>query len=278
MNAPSTPQVSVVIRARDEAGSIGRTLSLLGGQTVAGQEVIVVDSGSRDETPEIAREQGARVIELPAAEFSYGRALNRGCAECSSELIVSLSAHAFPPDSGWLERLLRHFADRRVACAYGDRYGPGSLPLERTWLQDIDAARRDPFWGYSNSAGAFRAGLWRERAFREDMPGTEDREWAWYWMERGYLVALDPAAAVEHDHSRESLADAYRRYRREFEGYAMYLRLPPYGPRELAREWWSDQGYHRSALRARLDPRRAARLAGAYRGRRRGRRAVASAG
>ena len=267
------PRASVVIRARDEAGAIGRTLELLERQTVGrgALELIVVDSGSADDTVRIAREAGAHVVELPPERFTYGHALNVGCREAHSDVLVSLSAHAFPTDPRWLERLVAMLSKERVACAYGDRHGPGFAPLEHGWLQDIDAARRDPFWGYSNSAGGFRAALWRERPFREDMPGTEDREWAWHWMERGWLVAIDPALAVEHDHSAEGLAASYRRYRRELEGYGLFLDLPPQGLRDVAREWWREQGYHRSRLRARLDPRRAARLAGAYSGRRRAR-------
>jgi hypothetical protein len=39
--------------------------------------------------------------------------------------------------------------------------------------------------------------------------------------------------------------------------------------RRLLGMWWGDQGWHRSRTRARLDPRRAARLAGKWAGRRR---------
>ena len=46
--AAAVPAVSVVIRAKDEAPSIGRTLDLLARQTIADRvETIVVDSGLR---------------------------------------------------------------------------------------------------------------------------------------------------------------------------------------------------------------------------------------
>lgn len=261
--------VGVVMRARDEAASIGRALSILRDQTVP-TDPIVVDSGSSDATVAVARAAGARVFEIPSAEFTYGGALNRGAAEARSEVIVALSAHAFPPDERWVERLLEPFSDPAVACVAGNRYGPGHVPLTGAWRQDIAAARCDPAWGYTNSAGAFRAELWRERPFRADMPGTEDREWAWHWLERGRVVVIDPALAVDHDHSREGLRASYERYRREWEGYAMFLDLEPEGRADLARRWWGEQGQHRSLLRARLDPRRAARLLGAHHGRRPG--------
>lgn len=260
-------QASVIIRARDEAAAIGRTLALLAEQTVP-HEVIVVDSGSRDATPALARTAGAELIEIPAASFSFGGALNRGAAAASAPVLVALSAHAFPRSADWLERMAAHFDDPSVACAYGETRDARFAPLAGPVRQDAGQLAANPFWGYSNSAGGFRAELWRERPFREDMPGTEDREWSQWALARGHVCVLDPALAVDHDHSRDSLLDCLRRYEREARGFAMFLELPPYGARDALREWWTDQGGHRTAARARLDPRRLARLAGKWRGRR----------
>ncbi|MEA2422453.1 MAG: hypothetical protein QOF55_1552, partial [Thermoleophilaceae bacterium] len=132
-------------------------------------------------------------------------------------------------------------------------------------------ARRYPFWGYSNASGGFRAQLWRQRPFREDMPGTEDKEWAWHWLEQGWIAVVDPALAVDHDHFGEDPIRLYRRAHREAFGHAMFQDLPPYTFGDLAREWWTEQGGRKNMLRARLSPRRGAQLLGGYLGRRAGR-------
>ncbi len=260
-------QASVVIRARDEAGAIGRTLDLLAAQTVD-HEVIVVDSGSHDATPDIARRHGAAVIDLAPDRFTYGHALNLGAQRAAAPVVVALSAHAFPPDPGWLERMVAWFDEASVACAYGEARDEAGGALAGPVRQDAGMLARNPFWGYSNSAGGFRRDLWRERPFREDLPGTEDREWSGWALERGSVCVLDPALAVEHDHSREPLRACFRRYEREARGFSMFLDLPPYRARDALAEWWGDQGWHRSRARARLDPRRLARLAGKWWGRR----------
>lgn len=268
----SAPVASVVIRAKDEAASIGRVISLVHEQELSGGgevEVIVVDSGSSDGTPDIARDLGAKLIEIPAASFTFGGSLNTGAAEARAPVTVALSAHAFPPDSGWIARMLACFEDPLVACAYGCPNAPGGGDLCERVVQDAEHARRFPYWGYGNSAGAFRTELWRERGFRADMPGTEDKEWAWYWMERGKRVVIDPALTVDHDHSKDPVLDVYRRFRREWEGFGMYLELPPYPARDALREWWAERDTYRSAARARLSHRRAARLLGEWVGRRR---------
>jgi rhamnosyltransferase len=262
--------VSVVIRVKDEADSIARTLTLLSEQTVADTaQIVVVDSGSTDGTVDAVRAAGVELVEIPADAFTYGYSLNLGCEHAAAPLIVALSAHAFPTDAGWLERMVRAFDDPRVACACGHGHDPRGAPLREALVQDADHARAHVIWGYSNSAGGFRAELWREHRFREDMPGSEDKEWAWHWLQRGHVVRIDPALNTDHDHSDETLREKFDRKRRDWEGIAMFLDLPAYGPREVVREWWTEQGEWSSPLRARLSPRRAADLAGTWSGRRR---------
>ena len=262
-------RASVVIRVRDESAALAELLDRLARQSME-HEVVVVDSGSADGSPGVARARGARLLELPAAEFTFGRALNLGAAACAAPVIVALSAHAFPRDDEWLERMAAALDVPEAACAFGPSHDWAGMPLAAPVRQDEALARAHAEWGYSNGAGAFRAELWRERGFREDLPGTEDREWALWALSRGLVCVLDPALAVDHDHSRDSLRASFARYAREARGYGMYLEdLPPYGARAAVGEWWCDQGWHRSRARARLDPRRAARLAGKWWGRKR---------
>jgi rhamnosyltransferase len=270
------PAVTVLVRTKDEAESIGRLLELLRGQTVAERtEVVLVDSGSSDGTVAIARGAGVeRVIEMPASSFTYGRALNIGAEAASADLVVALSAHAFPPDERWLERMLGAFDDERVACACGCEGDPSGRRLTAPRVQDAEDAVRHPYWGYSNSSGGFRTELWRQRPFREDMPGVEDKEWSWYWLQRGRVCLVDPALGVEHDHTDESVRERYDRWHREWLGMGMFVELPPYGVRDLVAEWWRGEG-RRTRLRARLSPTRLAELAGTYMGRRAARSAPA---
>jgi GT2 family glycosyltransferase len=265
----SRTAISVIIRARDEQANLARCLDILDlQQGVDDVEVILVDGGSRDRTREVGARRGAIVIGATPGPFSFGDALNRGAAAARHEILVALSAHAFPGSPRWLTGLARWFEDGVVACVCGDRHDPDGRPLRTAIAQDAALAGHRPEWGYSNAAGAFRAQLWRERPFRPDLPGCEDKEWAWQWLGRGYRVVVDPALAVVHDHSHDSTASIYRRARREAEGYAAFLDAPlaPATPAALARAWWSDIRWYGSPLRARLSHRRGARLLGTYAG------------
>ncbi len=74
------PAVTVVIPARDAAATLGRALVGVAAQDV-GHELIVVDDGSSDATPALAREHGARV--LAGAGAGPAAARNLGAAEAA---------------------------------------------------------------------------------------------------------------------------------------------------------------------------------------------------
>jgi glycosyltransferase involved in cell wall biosynthesis len=79
------PQISVIIPALNEAGSIGRVVVEMPWSSIA--ECIVVDNGSTDGTGAIAAAAGARVIESPRG---YGAACHAGAMAAlpASDILV----------------------------------------------------------------------------------------------------------------------------------------------------------------------------------------------
>ncbi|MFZ4849857.1 MAG: glycosyltransferase, partial [Caldilinea sp.] len=65
--APATspqPNVSVLIPARNEAAVLAETLQRLATQDYANLEILVLDDGSEDSTPQIARQLAAQFPDL----------------------------------------------------------------------------------------------------------------------------------------------------------------------------------------------------------------------
>src|SRR5687767_8746951 len=120
---------SVIVRAKDEAAAIERTLSALRTQSVE-VEIIVVDSGSTDGTVEIARRWCDRLIEITPEQFTFGRALNIGAEAAAAPVHFALSAHCVPPRADWVERSCSYYSDAAVAATHGDRVGPDGKLLE----------------------------------------------------------------------------------------------------------------------------------------------------
>src|SRR4051794_33734735 len=73
------PDVSVLIRSKNELADITVLLADIEAQVYSGRvEVIVVDTESTDGTAEYAEAHGAKVISISQAEFTYPKALNIG--------------------------------------------------------------------------------------------------------------------------------------------------------------------------------------------------------
>jgi len=85
---PDRPTVTVCIIARNEAGRLPGAIKSVG--KVADQ-VIVVDTGSTDDTAEIARSLGAEVVEH-AWQDDFAEARNRSLAEARCDWVLCLDA------------------------------------------------------------------------------------------------------------------------------------------------------------------------------------------
>jgi GT2 family glycosyltransferase len=115
-----TASVTVAIPVRDGGGLLAGTLAALARQSVA-HELLVCDSGSRDDSVVVARSHGARVLEIAPEDFSHGGTRNLLLGESRGEYVALLTQDAEPADERWLERLLDGF---ELAEDVGIVYGP----------------------------------------------------------------------------------------------------------------------------------------------------------
>ena len=114
------PRVTIVIRAKNEEFWLGKCLGQIAAQDFKDYEVVLVDSGSTDNTREIFRAGVPRgkVVDSPEP-FLPGRAINKGIAAGSGELAVILSAHCVPASERRLSALVRAVAPSDVCGASG---------------------------------------------------------------------------------------------------------------------------------------------------------------
>jgi rSAM/selenodomain-associated transferase 2 len=101
MPGAASPGLSVVIAARNEAGRLPLLLSQLAAAPQLVREVWLVDGGSRDGTPVLARLAGARVLHSAPGR---GGQLALGAREAGAPWLLLLHADVRLP-AGWVERL-----------------------------------------------------------------------------------------------------------------------------------------------------------------------------
>ena len=219
--------ISVVIRCFNEERHIGRLLEGIAGQTVGDVDLVVVDSGSTDGTPDVVARYPARIVRIPPEEFSFGRSLNRGCAAASGEVVVIASAHVYPVFNDWIERLTAPFLDADVALVYGrqrgdDRSRYSECQVFAQWFGECSVPEQDhPFCNNANAA--IRRNVWERLPYDETLTGLEDIAWARAAKARGHRIVYEATAEVVHVHE-ETARQVLNRYRRE--GIAMRTLFP----------------------------------------------------
>ena len=205
-------------------------------------ELIVIDSGSRDRSPEIARAAGADLIEIAPEEFGHGRTRNLGADRSTGELICFLTQDAVPVD-GWLDAYREAFTlDERVGAAFGPHLPrPGTSPMIArepteffaTFSPDGRPAlqRRGDASFLSNVNACYARACWEQLRF-PDVAYSEDQAFGRAMLDAGWVKVFHPGAAVLHAHDYGPL-DFSRRYFDEYRG----LRETT-GFRSLRSIWW----------------------------------------
>ncbi|HJR64555.1 MAG TPA: glycosyltransferase [Gemmatimonadaceae bacterium] len=210
-----------MIPARNEGNGIASAVRAVLDQRDhdAGLEVIVVDDGSTDDTPSIAKGAGARVIELPHRQRGNpAAARNRGAKESSGDPIVFLDADCTPAP-GWLRAILQaHDAGATVVGGALD-LPPG---LSAT-------ARCDYYCGWYLVSSCRKAGwvphhpppnlsvrrteFLSTPGFSEQAPleyTNEERAWQAQLRESGHRIYFEPRAVAFH-HNRPGFVNLLRR-------------------------------------------------------------------
>lgn len=217
-------EVTFVILAKNEGSFLATTLRAVKTQEgLVSYEIIVIDSGSKDDTLDIARKEQVHLVEIPAAEFGHGRTRNLGAYLARGEYVCFLNADAVPLDSRWFGYLKRHFADPTVK---------GSCSRQVT-REDCDPLRKGELLNWPIPAGATTPKIMEIESLvdyllmrpmekrqlicfetvtclvrRSDIvanpfPDTlfgEDFMWAKYMLENGARLVFEPLSRTKHSH------------------------------------------------------------------------------
>jgi glycosyltransferase involved in cell wall biosynthesis len=124
-----TPTVSVVIPAYNHARYLPEAIESALGQTLSPAEVIVVDDGSTDETPQVLAQHPDRVRIVRQANRGVSAARNAGASLARGDLLAFLDA-----DDVWLPQKLEAQAARFAADP--------ELGLVHCAVEEIDAEGR----------------------------------------------------------------------------------------------------------------------------------------
>jgi len=213
-------KASIVIRTYNEAKHIGSLLGAIVKQDWSAdrREIILVDSGSTDDTLQIARCFPVRILHIRKEDFSFGRSLNVGAEAATGDALVFVSGHCIPVSATWLADLLAPLGKNSVVYTYGGQLGNEDTRFSeaRIFAQYFPARSRVPQEGYfcNNANSALLKSAWTANRFDEELTGLEDMHLAKRLVGFGHRVGYVANAAVFHLHS-ESWPQVRLRFERE---------------------------------------------------------------
>ncbi len=195
--------ISLYIPCYNVSRYIGKCLDGVFGQSIAIDEVLIIDDGSSDDTLAIASKYKVKIIEHKRNK-GLSAARNTALKSCSGDYIASLDADCVP-EKDWLENLLREFQTNDVAGAGGmlvEGYQKTAADLWRTlnmpqhWGEER-IVNPEFLFGSNN---VFRKKLLRKvGSYNEKMGNNgEDYDMSNRLRKAGFNLIYTPSARAKH--------------------------------------------------------------------------------
>lgn len=120
-------KVAVIIPTKNAGRSFEYTLERIRNQEgIKESDIIIVDSGSKDETLEIAAKFGAHVQQVAPEDFNHGDTRNLGASNADGDYILFTVQDALPIGKYWLYTMVKTLEDNEQLAAVTCRQIPRS--------------------------------------------------------------------------------------------------------------------------------------------------------
>jgi cellulose synthase/poly-beta-1,6-N-acetylglucosamine synthase-like glycosyltransferase len=197
------PAISILVPAHNEGKHLRDTIkSILSSGYKGKKEIIVIDDGSIDNTPQIIKEfKKKKLIKAIRTEHvGKSRALNEGLKLAKYEIIVTIDGDT-KIEKGSLDKLVAPFSDKKVVATTG-AIKVANTKKFLTWFQRVEylyfsfykelCDRLDGIIWASGTLSAFRRN-WLKTGFSPDLY-MEDADIALRLIKHGYKICYVPNA------------------------------------------------------------------------------------
>ena len=170
-------------------------------------EVIVVDSGSTDETMDLVKCKPVKYYTIRPEDFNFGATRDYGFSLAEGEIVIAISQDAVPADNGWLQNLIDRFVDESVSVVQG----ADVLPYDRQLFFWDKAGlfyftRECQRWskqyngiGISFTCCAIRRSVWEKNRLGR-VPMSEDKIFQRNIVTKGHKIVFAENARCYHSH------------------------------------------------------------------------------
>lgn len=217
--------VSVIIPTLNAERCINELLCSIEEQDYYVDEIIVVDSQSRDDTVEICkRHKNVKVVSILRSEFDHGKTRDMAFRLSKGEYVLFLTQDALLYDKYYITNILKPFKDDMVAAVSGRQLAREDATSIETLIREFNYPDEDnirskkdvPLLGVktfflSDVCSAYRRDIYEKiGGFEYPLRTNEDMFYAAEAINHGYKIAYASKAKVIHSHNF-SLKQQYNR-------------------------------------------------------------------
>jgi GT2 family glycosyltransferase len=247
------PKFSVVVCTYNGSRTLRQCLEHLQKLDYPNYEVIVVNDGSRDASPEIARQFPVRLINTENRGLSAAR--NTGMEAAAGELLAYIDDDAYP-DPQWLKYLANTFRRFNYAAVGGPNLAP---PGDGQIAECVVNAPGGPVHVLLNDREAEHipgCNMAFRRKSLEAVGGFDpnfrvagdDVDLCWRILQQGWKIGFSPAALVWH-HRRNSIKAYWRQQQGYGKAEALLEKKWPEKYNSVGHIKWSGRLYGRGLTR-----------------------------
>ncbi len=222
--------IALIIPTWNGGRWVNDLLTMLAQQTLVPEEILIVDSGSTDETLAIIRQHQAtlpslRLAEIAPQNFDHGGTRTWAAQQTLGDIIVYMTQDAVPATRNALELLIQPFQEnKKLAATYGRQLPAPSATFFSAHLRQFNYPAKSQLrrlddasvFGFktifiSNSFAAWRREPLAEQGFfPERLLFGEDTLALAKLLTRGYHVQYSSEATVFHSHNYSLWQDVKR--------------------------------------------------------------------
>jgi len=208
-----TIDVSIIILTKNAGSNFKPLLERLFSQEFNGEyEVLVIDSGSTNDTLNTAKQFPVRITQIKPEEFHHGKTRNLGAQLSLGSALVYITQDALPLNNQWLQKLVDNLKEPNVAMVCGRQipWQTTKPPEKFFYVYNFPEHKIKVTLGasdyyhdnifISNVNSAIRKDIWQQFRFSEKVIMVEDKEFAGRILSAGWSIVYEPGAAVYHAH------------------------------------------------------------------------------
>ena len=218
-------KISVIIPTLNAADRLEQLVNMLHAQETDIAQILIIDSGSTDQTVDLAQKLETILIKIEKGAFDHGATRNLAADQADADILVFMTQDALPASRNTIGRLIQPLQDPTIVLSYARQVPRAEASLSEQYLRlanyppvsAIKTKENIPQMGIktfqnSNVCAAYRRKeFYSLGCFPQPVICNEDMLFAARAIFAGYKIAYTAEAVVWHTHSLSS-KQLFRRY------------------------------------------------------------------